>query len=513
MILATQARSQWTWFQRITQEFHKRICLFYTGLIILLLEIAVVAFFADHLPFSLSMTIIASGIVFILISGGMVLYGLCRNPEYAPLRPEESTMIVTGIVFFFLTGLMYLHEANKVSAFIQEKFSRSRSARDPSRFQRSLKIQLLPLALAFHETPADFHVHTGDPPKTTGAQLMALLTCNAPILSMVLSCTSTLPWRNYPPPFLGGVDTIPSSRDERSSLDPIHHSRRTSSRWLESQRLEAVEIMGKINQRMGEEKPAGNSSQDGCVPEPLGPLLAPPRGPSPAGTARLLQGRPRSPEPRVAAARPDVAPPPPPVPTLAGAANGGLCRAAGAASGRQRAPHGCSGATATTGRKGKLQASAQAAAAAVARSSRATACPSARPSPQNEDLSVPISVNFLLGTVIAGVWSSWKALAGPESLCLHPDWVNFSGVGGFEVPTCLSQLHVFFRAQPRASVAVLDLLARAVRNCSVDRNSGSEPAWPARPLPGCVILDYLRHFSVLPFPLKYLPRRVLRRIR
>ena len=90
MILATQARSQWTWFQRIMQEFHKRICLFYTGLIILLLEIAVVAFFADHLPFSLSMTIIASGIVFILISGGMVLYGLCRNSEYAPLRPEES---------------------------------------------------------------------------------------------------------------------------------------------------------------------------------------------------------------------------------------------------------------------------------------------------------------------------------------------------------------------------------------------------------------------------------------
>ncbi|TEA31934.1 hypothetical protein DBR06_SOUSAS8310188, partial [Sousa chinensis] len=90
MILATQARSQWTWFQRITQEFHKRICLFYTGLIILLLEIAVVAFFDDHLPFSLSMTMIASGIVFVLISGGMVLYRLCRNSEYAPLRPEES---------------------------------------------------------------------------------------------------------------------------------------------------------------------------------------------------------------------------------------------------------------------------------------------------------------------------------------------------------------------------------------------------------------------------------------
>lgn len=51
---------------------------------------AVAAFFTDHLLFSLSMTVIASGIVFILISGGMVLYGLCRNSEYAPLRPEES---------------------------------------------------------------------------------------------------------------------------------------------------------------------------------------------------------------------------------------------------------------------------------------------------------------------------------------------------------------------------------------------------------------------------------------
>lgn len=50
---------------------------------------------------------------------------------------------------------------------------------------------------------------------------------------------------------------------------------------------------------------------------------------------------------------------------------------------------------------------------------------------KNEDLSVPISVNFLLGTVIVGVWSSWNALAGPERSRLRPDWVALSGVGHF----------------------------------------------------------------------------------
>lgn len=39
---------------------------------------------------------------------------------------------------------------------------------------------------------------------------------------------------------------------------------------------------------------------------------------------------------------------------------------------------------------------------------------------KNEDLSVPISVNFLLGTVIAGVWSSWKAPAGPREVAPAP---------------------------------------------------------------------------------------------
>ncbi|XDB64279.1 hypothetical protein AB1E18_017593 [Capra hircus] len=60
MIPATQARGQWTWFQRLKQEFRKPI-----------------------------LTIIASGIVLILISGGIFLYGLCRNSDYTSLEPEE----------------------------------------------------------------------------------------------------------------------------------------------------------------------------------------------------------------------------------------------------------------------------------------------------------------------------------------------------------------------------------------------------------------------------------------
>ena len=49
MIPATQARDQWTWFQRLKQEFCKPICWFRIGLIIMLLKIAVVAFFGNHL--------------------------------------------------------------------------------------------------------------------------------------------------------------------------------------------------------------------------------------------------------------------------------------------------------------------------------------------------------------------------------------------------------------------------------------------------------------------------------
>lgn len=69
MIPATLAQSHGTRFQRIMQEgfsyrFCKHFCLFYTELIILLLEIAMVVFFSDHLPFFLSMTMIASRIVF-----------------------------------------------------------------------------------------------------------------------------------------------------------------------------------------------------------------------------------------------------------------------------------------------------------------------------------------------------------------------------------------------------------------------------------------------------------------
>lgn len=41
---------------------------------------------------------------------------------------------------------------------------------------------------------------------------------------------------------------------------------------------------------------------------------------------------------------------------------------------------------------------------------------------RNGDLSVLISAKARLGTVIAGVWSSREAPAGPESLRLRPGW-------------------------------------------------------------------------------------------
>lgn len=101
MIPAFPASSQWTWFQRISQEEVSRRCwlcfyLFYAVTLALLLGGVFITLSSDHPPFAL-----------------------------------VTTMIATGIVFFILTGLMYLCEANKVSAFTQEKFSRRRIAQDP----------------------------------------------------------------------------------------------------------------------------------------------------------------------------------------------------------------------------------------------------------------------------------------------------------------------------------------------------------------------------------------------
>lgn len=95
MIPATQAHRPRAWFSRITQEawsrrFCKRFCLFYAGLIILLLEIAVVAS-SDQLPFFLSVTMMASGVLFVLVTGGMALYELRQNSkEYTTLGQEEG---------------------------------------------------------------------------------------------------------------------------------------------------------------------------------------------------------------------------------------------------------------------------------------------------------------------------------------------------------------------------------------------------------------------------------------
>uniref|UniRef100_A0A8C6DI29 Uncharacterized protein n=1 Tax=Moschus moschiferus TaxID=68415 RepID=A0A8C6DI29_MOSMO len=100
MIPAFPANNQWTWFQRIMQVEVSRRCwlcfyLFYAVTLALLLGGVFITLFSGHPPFALAMT-----------------------------------MTVTRMVFFILTGLMYLCEANKVSAFIQEKLSK-RIARDP----------------------------------------------------------------------------------------------------------------------------------------------------------------------------------------------------------------------------------------------------------------------------------------------------------------------------------------------------------------------------------------------
>lgn len=53
---------------------------------------------------------------------------------------------------------------------------------------------------------------------------------------------------------------------------------------------------------------------------------------------------------------------------------------------------------------------------------------------RNGDLSVLISAKARSGMVIAGVWSSREAPAGPESLRLRPGWGTHQRSGIFAVP-------------------------------------------------------------------------------
>uniref|UniRef100_A0A4W2FQ87 Uncharacterized protein n=1 Tax=Bos indicus x Bos taurus TaxID=30522 RepID=A0A4W2FQ87_BOBOX len=117
MIPAFPANSQWTWFQRISQEEVSRRCwlcfyLFYAVTLALLLGGVFITLSSDHPPFAL-----------------------------------VTTMIATGIVFFILTGLMYLCEANK---FQPDEWTSFLLPVATACFQPSLKTQPLPLTLAFH---------------------------------------------------------------------------------------------------------------------------------------------------------------------------------------------------------------------------------------------------------------------------------------------------------------------------------------------------------------------------
>ncbi|KAB0382387.1 hypothetical protein FD755_004304 [Muntiacus reevesi] len=87
MIPAFPANNQWTWFQRITQEEVSRRC-----------------WLCFYMFYALTLALLLGGVFITLFSG---------HPPFA--------LVMTMIVFL----------SNKVSAFIQEKFSRRRIAQDP----------------------------------------------------------------------------------------------------------------------------------------------------------------------------------------------------------------------------------------------------------------------------------------------------------------------------------------------------------------------------------------------
>lgn len=72
-------------------RFYKRVFLFFTGLSILILGIAMVAFSLDHKTFSLAMTVTATATVFLIVIGVVVFDEVCRKSEQL-LTPkvEES---------------------------------------------------------------------------------------------------------------------------------------------------------------------------------------------------------------------------------------------------------------------------------------------------------------------------------------------------------------------------------------------------------------------------------------
>lgn len=98
----------------------------------------------------------------------------------------------------------------------------------------------------------------------------------------------------------------------------------------------------------------------------------------------------------------------------------------------------------------------------------------------------------------------WCSLS--MSLCVRVQRCVFCS--GFKIPTCLPELCLSFRVQPRADFRWLALLLASlpltVQNSTVDKNSGLEPDCLALKSSSAtslaVILDCLRHFSMQKFP-------------
>lgn len=77
---------------KCSYRVYKQFFLFFTGLIILILEIAVAAFSLDHRTFSLALTVIATATVFLVVIGVVVFDEVCQKSEQLLIpKVEESS--------------------------------------------------------------------------------------------------------------------------------------------------------------------------------------------------------------------------------------------------------------------------------------------------------------------------------------------------------------------------------------------------------------------------------------
>ena len=96
MISSPQVYGQSNWFPRITHikcsyQLYKQFFLFFAVFIVLLFGIAMAAFPLDRKTLLLVITIIITAIVFLIITGVLIFYEVCRKlEEFIPPQVEES---------------------------------------------------------------------------------------------------------------------------------------------------------------------------------------------------------------------------------------------------------------------------------------------------------------------------------------------------------------------------------------------------------------------------------------